>query len=93
MTVGDQAQNNSCADSFPTSPFFQFEKRNSSYARKDVFFLERVLVKVRFLDSTATNSKFWALLFTTRYQRNYVENFGQTDRETDDIAISKESMF
>jgi hypothetical protein len=49
--------------------------RNLSYARKDIFFLVRVLVKARFSNSKTTNPKFRTVLFTTRYQRNYVENF------------------
>jgi hypothetical protein len=36
-----------CAETFPTI-------RNSSYARKDVFFLVRVLVQARFTDSKVT---------------------------------------
>jgi hypothetical protein len=52
-----------------------FDSRNSSYARKDVIFLVRVLIKARFLDSKATDAKFLVVLFTTRCQRNYVENF------------------
>jgi hypothetical protein len=49
---------------------YNSDSRNSSYARK-VVFLVRVLVKARFPDSKATDP----VLFTTRYQRNYGENF------------------
>jgi hypothetical protein len=52
-----------------------YDNRNSSYASKSVFFLVRVLLKARFLDSKVTDSKFKTVLFTTRYQRTYVENF------------------
>jgi hypothetical protein len=48
---------------------------NSSYARKDVFFLVRVLVEDKFPDSMYTDHKCRTVLFTTRYERNYVENF------------------
>jgi hypothetical protein len=49
--------------------------RNSSYAFKIVFFLVRVLVKVRFPDSQATDSKFQTVLLTTADEQTYVENF------------------
>jgi hypothetical protein len=73
--------------------------RNSSYARKDLFFLVRVLVKASFSDSKATNPESWTVLFTTRYQRNYVENFcilgaiAAEKLETDDKTISIELIF
>jgi hypothetical protein len=51
------------------------DSRNSSYARKDVFFLVKVLVKVRFQGSNARDTESLTLVFNTRYQRNYVENF------------------
>jgi hypothetical protein len=41
-----QTQNNSCAETFPKSPYMSHtDRRNSSYARKDIFFLVRALVK------------------------------------------------
>jgi hypothetical protein len=54
---------------------YHFDSRDSNYARKYVFFLVRVLVKARFPDSKATDPKFLTALFTTRFQRSYVENF------------------
>jgi hypothetical protein len=51
------------------------DTRSSSYVRKDVFFLVRVLDKAKFSDSKATETKFLTVLYTTRYQRTYVENF------------------
>jgi uncharacterized membrane protein YbaN (DUF454 family) len=40
-----------------------------------VFFLVRVLVKARFLDSKVTDPKFQAVLLTTVKQQTYVQNF------------------
>jgi hypothetical protein len=35
-----QTQNNSCAETFPASPYMSHsDSRNSSYTRKDIFFL------------------------------------------------------
>jgi hypothetical protein len=62
------------------------DSRNSSHACKNVFFLVRVLVKARFLDSKAMDSKSMTVLFTTRYQRTYVENFSSLGA----IAAEKE---
>jgi hypothetical protein len=97
-----QTQNNPCAETFPTSPYMSHsESRNSTNARKDIFFLVRVLVKARFSDSKATNPKSRTVLFTTRYQRNYAENFIYRcykgweigDGRTDDKTISIEPIF
>jgi hypothetical protein len=53
-----------------------FDSRNSRYARKDVFFLVRVLVKARFPNSIDPGSQIpKSPQITNRYQRNYVENF------------------
>jgi hypothetical protein len=49
------------------------DSRNTSYARKGVFFLVRVLGWI--LGFQATDPKFRAILFPTRFQRNIVENF------------------
>jgi hypothetical protein len=71
-----QTQNNPCAENFPMSPYMSHsDSKNSSYARKDIFFLVRVLVKASFPDSKATNPELRTVLFITRYQRNYIENF------------------
>jgi hypothetical protein len=51
------------------------DKINSSYACKIVFFLVRVLVKARFLDSQATDPKSQTVLLTTANEQTYVENF------------------
>jgi hypothetical protein len=64
---------------FKTSPHMSnSDCRNSNSACKSVFFLVMVLVKARFLDSkvTVTDSKSKTVLFTTRFQRSYDENFG-----------------
>jgi hypothetical protein len=55
---------------------FNSSSRNSSYQKKCIFIGNkvRVLVKTRFPDSKDADSKFRAVLLTTRYQRNYVEN-------------------
>jgi hypothetical protein len=37
--------------------------------------VQRVLLKVRFPDSKATDLKFWTVILTTRYERTYIENF------------------
>jgi hypothetical protein len=42
---------------------------------KVFFFLVRVLVKARFLDSKATDPKSQTVLMTTVNQQTYVENF------------------
>jgi hypothetical protein len=48
---GETTQNNPCAETFPTNPHMSnFDSRYSSYARLDIFFLVRVLVKAKFLD-------------------------------------------
>jgi hypothetical protein len=44
---------------------FNSDGRNSIYACKIVFFLEKVLVKVRFPDSKATDPKSQDVLLTT----------------------------
>jgi hypothetical protein len=76
---------------------FNLNHRNSSYACIIVFFLVRVLVKARFLDSQATDPKSQTVLLTTADEQTYVENFsslsaiaaekyetdGQTDERTD----------
>jgi hypothetical protein len=51
------------------------DSRNSSYACKIVFFLVRVLVKARFLNSQATDPKSQTVLLTTADKQTYVENF------------------
>jgi hypothetical protein len=56
-----------------------FDSKNLSYPKKDVFFLVGVLVKFRLPDSMATDPKSLTALFTTRYQRNYFENFSSLD--------------
>jgi hypothetical protein len=51
------------------------DSRNLSYACKIVFFLVRVLVKARFLDSQTTDPKSKTVLLTTADEQTYVENF------------------
>jgi hypothetical protein len=52
-----------------------FDSRNSNDAGKSVFFLVMVLVEARFPDSKVTDPKSRTVLFTIKYQRNYVEIF------------------
>jgi hypothetical protein len=69
-------ENDPYAETFRTSPHMSNSvSRNPSYACKSVFFLVKVLVKARFPDYMATFSKSLTVLFTTRYQRNFFENF------------------
>jgi hypothetical protein len=51
------------------------DSRNSSYACKIVFFFVRILVKAKFSDSQATDSKSQTVLLTTADEQTYVENF------------------
>jgi hypothetical protein len=51
------------------------DSRNSSFACKIVFFLVRVLVKARFLDSQTMDPKSQTLLLTTADEQTYVQNF------------------
>jgi hypothetical protein len=61
-------ENNLYAETFQTSShMFKSDSRNSSYACKSAFFVVRVLVKARFLDSKVTDSKFKTVLFTIYY--------------------------
>jgi hypothetical protein len=54
-----------------------FDSRNSSYASKDIFFL--ALVQARFPDFKTTDPRSRTVIFTTKYQQNYVENLSSLD--------------